>query len=75
MSSGPVKVWIDPEGGFLEVVLEAKEGKFEYDESGTVNVKRDSEGNVIAFHILGLKKMEGTPFEVELRPHKPEKAR
>lgn len=47
-----VIVWYDPEGDYLEVVFEKKEGYFRETASDAVMEKVDAAGKVIGFSIL-----------------------
>jgi uncharacterized protein YuzE len=61
-----VKVWYDPEGDYLEVIFETKEGYFKETESDQVMEKVDMEGNVIGFSILKVSSLKDHPIEVAL---------
>jgi uncharacterized protein YuzE len=61
-----VKVWYDPEGDYLEVMFEKKEGYFRETESDQVMEKVDMEGNVIGFSILKVSSIKGHPLELSL---------
>jgi uncharacterized protein YuzE len=61
-----VSLWYDPEGDFLEVIWEIKEGYFRETEDDRVMVKIDNDNNVLGFHILGVSGIKGGPFEVAL---------
>ena len=61
-------LWYDPEGDYLEVIFESKEGFFEKTEHKRIRVKVDQEGNLLGFHIQGISHIKGTPFEIELVP-------
>ncbi|MBM3326093.1 MAG: DUF2283 domain-containing protein [Calditrichaeota bacterium] len=47
-----VSVYFDPEGDFLEVLFEKKEGYFRETDSDAVMEKVDMQGNIIGFSIL-----------------------
>ncbi|MEW5899509.1 MAG: DUF2283 domain-containing protein [Bacillota bacterium] len=47
-----ISIWYDPEGDFLEVLFERKEGYFRKTKNDAVMEKVDKEGNVIGFSIL-----------------------
>ena len=66
MAQRNVSVWYDPEGDFLEVVFEQKEGYFRETEDDRVMEKVAAEGNVLGFSILGVGSLKGTPLEVAL---------
>jgi uncharacterized protein YuzE len=61
-----VKVWYDPEGDYLEVMFEKKEGYFKETESDQIMEKVDMEGNVIGFSILKVSSLKDHPLEVSL---------
>lgn len=61
-----VKIWYDPEGDFLEVMFEKKEGYFKETASDQIMEKVDLEGNVIGFSILKVSSLKGRPLEVAL---------
>lgn len=70
MDKTAMKLWYDPGADFLEVIFDRGVGVAEDTEDERVEVRVDQQGKVLSFHILGLKSMEGPPFEVELRPKK-----
>jgi uncharacterized protein YuzE len=47
-----ITVWYDPEGDYLEVIFEKKEGYFRETENDAVMEKVDDGGEVIGFSIL-----------------------
>jgi len=47
-----ITVWYDPEGDYLEVLFEKKEGFFRETENDAVMEKIDADGEVIGFSIL-----------------------
>jgi uncharacterized protein YuzE len=61
-----VRVWYDPEGDFLEVMFEKKEGYFRETESDQIMEKVDMEGNVIGFSILKVSSIKGHPLKLSL---------
>jgi len=61
-----VKLWYDPEGDFIEVIFERKEGYFRETDDDRVMEKVDIEGNVLGFSIQKVSSMKGKPFEVAL---------
>ena len=61
-----VKVWYDPEGDYLEVIFETKEGYFKETESDQIMEKVDTDGNVIGFSILKISSLKDHPIEVAL---------
>ena len=61
-----VKLWYDPEGDYLEVIFEQKEGYFRETENDQVMEKVDLEGNILGFSILKVSSLRAKPFEVAL---------
>jgi len=61
-----VKLWYDPEGDFIEVIFERKEGYFRETDDDRVMEKVDIEGNVLGFSIQKVSSLQGKPFEVAL---------
>ncbi len=61
-----VKLWYDPEGDFLEVSFERKEGFFRATESDQVMEKVDKDGNILGFSVLKVSSLKNTPLEVSL---------
>ena len=66
MSARQVKVWYDPEGDYLEVIFEQREGLFQATNDDRVMEKVDTEGNLLGFSILGVSSLKGSPLEVDL---------
>ena len=66
MAGKVVKLWYDPEGDYLEVTFEQKEGYFRETESDQVMEKVDQEGNVLGFSVLKVSKLREKPLEVIL---------
>ena len=66
MAQKVVKVWYDPEGDYLEVIFEQKEGYFRETASDQVMEKVDAQGNVLGFSILRLSALKEAPLEVAL---------
>ena len=66
MAGKLVKVWYDPEGDYLEVIFEQKEGYFRETASDQVMEKVDVEGNVLGFSILRVSALKQKPLEVAL---------
>ena len=66
MGEKQVKVWYDPQGDYLEVIFEQREGYFRETEDERVMEKVDMEGNVLGFSILGVGSLKGTPIQVAL---------
>lgn len=61
-----MKVWYDPEGDFLEVIFERKEGYFRETDNDQVMEKVDSEGNIIGFSVLKVSALRERPIDVAL---------
>jgi len=61
-----VRVWYDPEGDYLEVMFEMKEGYFRETESDQIMEKVDMDGNIIGFSILKVSSIKGHPLELSL---------
>lgn len=66
MKRDPVKLYYDPEGDYLEVIFERKEGYFRETEDDRVMEKVDTEGNVLGFSIQKTSTLKGGPFELAL---------
>ncbi len=66
MAKKLVKVWYDPEGDYLEVIFEQKEGYFKETEYDQVMEKVDMEGNVLGFSILGTRTLGKKPINLTL---------
>lgn len=66
MAKKVVKLWYDPEGDYLEVIFEQKEGYFRETESDQVMEKVDQEGNILGFSVLSVSKLQKKPLEVAL---------
>ena len=66
MGRSIVKVWYDPEGDFLEVLFEKKEGYFRETSDDRVMEKVDMQGNIIGFSVLGARNLAKIPLEVAL---------
>jgi uncharacterized protein YuzE len=66
MAKKIVKLWYDPEGDYLEVIFEQKEGYFRETENDQVMEKVDQAGNVIGFSVLRVSKLSKKPLEVAL---------
>ena len=61
-----VKFWYDPEGDYLEVIFEHKEGYFRETVNDHVMEKVDTEGNILGFSILKFSSVRTKPFEIAL---------
>lgn len=66
MAKKIVKLWYDPEGDYLEVIFEQKEGYFRETENDQVMEKVDQAGNILGFSVLKVSKLSKTPLEVAL---------
>ena len=66
MAKKVVKLWYDPEGDYLEVIFEQKEGYFRGTESDQVMEKVDQKGNILGFSVLRVSKLRKKPLEVAL---------
>ncbi len=61
-----VRVWYDPEGDYLEVMFETKEGYFRETVLDQIMEKVDMDGNIIGFSILKVSSIKGHPLELSL---------
>ena len=61
-----VKIWYDPEGDYLEVLFEKKEGYFHETENDQVMEKVDSKGNILGFSVMKVSKLRKKPLEIDL---------
>ena len=66
MAQKLINVWYDPEGDYLEVIFESKEGCFRETADDRVMEKVDSKGNLLGFSILGVSALKGVPLQVAL---------
>lgn len=66
MAEKCVKVWYDPEGDYLEVIFEQKEGYFRETANDQVMEKVDIDGNLLGFSILRVSTVKRAPLEVIL---------
>ncbi len=66
MERDVIKLWYDPEGDYLEVTFERKEGFFRETEDDQVMQRVDRDGNVLGFSIQKVSSLKGKPFEVAL---------
>ncbi len=66
MAGKIIKVWLDPEGDFLEVIFDQKPGFFRPTENDQVMEKVDEQGNILGFSVLGVSSLKKTPLEVAL---------
>ena len=61
-----VKIWYDPEGDFLEVIFDRREGYFRETANDQVMEKVDAEGNVLGFSVLAVSSLKQKPLDVSL---------
>jgi uncharacterized protein YuzE len=61
-----IKVWYDPEGDFLEIIFRSAPGVFEDTDLDQVMKKVDEDGRVIAYSIIGVSTLRGSPFELSV---------
>lgn len=66
MAKKIVKMWYDPEGDYLEVMFEKKEGYFRQTKNDQVMEKVDQKGNILGFSVLRVSKLKKKPVEVAL---------
>jgi len=67
MDERRVSVWFDPEGDYLEVLFDPREGYLRPTADDRVMEKVDVEGSVLGFSILGRSTIKGNPpLEVAL---------
>ena len=66
MATKIVKVWFDPEGDYLEVIFDQREGFFRETESDQVMEKVDRDGNILGFSVLKVSSLKARPLEVAL---------
>ena len=61
-----VKVWYDPEGDFLEVIFDQKEGYFRETQNDRVMEKVDQAGNILGFSVMNVSALGKKPLEFAL---------
>ena len=66
MAGRKLRIWYDPEGDYLEVMFEQKEGYFRETSSDQVMEKVDETGNVIGFSVLKVSALKEHPLELTL---------
>ncbi|MBI3895088.1 MAG: DUF2283 domain-containing protein [Acidobacteria bacterium] len=66
MARQVVRLWYDPEGDYLEVIFEQKEGYFRETKNDQVMEKVDAEGNILGFSVLRVSALKARPLEVVL---------
>ena len=62
-----IKLWYDPQGDYLEVLFEKKEGYFRETKNDQVMEKVDKQGNILGFSVLKVSKLRKKPLDVALR--------
>ena len=67
MAGRVLRLWYDPEGDYLEVTFDQREGFFRQTEDDRVMAKVDAEGNLLGFSILKLSSLVSRPFEFRLQ--------
>ncbi len=67
MEQKVVKVWYDPEGDFLEVTFETKEGYFRETDNDQVMEKVGAQGEILGFSIMKVSSLKNHPLEVALK--------
>ncbi|OGP57418.1 MAG: DUF2283 domain-containing protein [Deltaproteobacteria bacterium RBG_13_61_14] len=66
MAEKRVKIWFDPEGDYLEVIFENREGYFRQTANDQVMEKVDQEGNILGFSLLRVSSLTSKPLDVTL---------
>ena len=66
MAKKIIKVWYDPEGDYLEVIFDQKEGFFQETKNDQVMEKVDRRGNVLGFSVLRVSRLKKKPLKVSL---------
>ena len=66
MAKKIVKIWYDPEGDYLEVIFNQKEGFFQETKMDQVMEKVDRRGNVLGFSVIRVSRLKKKPFTVLL---------
>jgi hypothetical protein len=66
MAERRVKIWFYPEGDYLEVVFDQKQGYFRETPSDQVMEKVDEQGNILGFSVLRVSALKQKPLEVAL---------
>ena len=61
-----IKIWYDPEGDYLEIILRNDAGYYQETDLDQVMKKVDMSGRVIGFSILKVSSLKGEPLEVTL---------
>ena len=66
MAEKRINIWYDPEGDYLEVIFDRREGYFRETHDDRIMEKVDAEGNILGFSILGVGSLKGAPLELAL---------
>lgn len=66
MAKKVIKLWYDPQGDYMEVIFEKREGYFRETDNDQVMEKVDQRGNILGFSILKVSKLKRRPLEVAL---------
>jgi uncharacterized protein YuzE len=66
MAKRKLKIWYDPEGDYLEVIFDQKQGYFRETANDQVMQKVDDEGNVLGFSVLRVSTLKEKPLDVAL---------
>ncbi len=66
MAKKIVKLWYDPEGDYLEVIFDKREGYFRETKNDQVMEKVDPKGNILGFSVLKVSRFRKGPVEVSL---------
>jgi uncharacterized protein YuzE len=66
MAEKRVKIRFDPEGDYLEVIFENREGYFRQTANDQVMEKVDREGNLLGFSILRVSSLTSKPLDIAL---------
>ena len=66
MANETVRIWYDPEGDYLEVVFDQREGYFRETQNDQVMEKVDPLGNILGFSVLKVSSLKARPLEVAL---------
>ncbi|MHC4444039.1 MAG: DUF2283 domain-containing protein [Planctomycetota bacterium] len=66
MEQKVVKLWYDPEGDYLEVIFDRREGYFRETQNDQVMEKVDAQGNILGFSVLKVSSLKHKPLEVSL---------
>ena len=66
MAERKLRVWLDPDGDYLEVIFDQKPGYFRETANDQVMEKIDDQGNVVGFSVLRVSTLKEKPLEVLL---------